>query len=85
MALVLPETAEEADIRNLMQEAEVKCQELDVRIAGGQTRISGAVKSAVAVVTGHGLPFEAGEAGSADSEPEGRRHSGRLLPGRILW
>lgn len=84
MALVLPETVEEADIRSLMQEAREKCQELDVRIAGGQTRISGAVKSAVAVVTGHGLPFEAGKAGWADSEPEGRRHSGVPAPGQDI-
>lgn len=51
IALILPETSEEAQIRELMREAEEKCGELCVEIAGGQTRISTAVKWPVATVT----------------------------------
>ncbi len=51
IALLLPETAEEAELRELMREAEEKCGELFLEIAGGQTRVSAAVKMPVATVT----------------------------------
>lgn len=54
IALILPESVEEADIRSGMRDAEEKCLELSVEIAGGQTRISRAVSAPVAVVSGWG-------------------------------
>lgn len=51
IALLLPETAEEALLKELMREAEEKCGELMIEIAGGQTRVSAAVKCPVATVT----------------------------------
>lgn len=58
LAMLLPEETEESDIKALMSEAEAKCGELKVRIAGGQTRITDAVKAPVVTVTGYGIPFE---------------------------
>lgn len=54
IALLLPETVEEPELKGLMAEAEIKCSELSVAIAGGQTRITGEVVSPVAAVTGFG-------------------------------
>ena len=51
IALLLPETVEEAELRDLMREAEEKCGELSLEIAGGQTRVSAAVTCPVATVT----------------------------------
>lgn len=58
VSLLLPTTAEEADIRRLMAEAEEKCGELNVEIAGGQTRVSAAVREPVATVTCVGFLWE---------------------------
>lgn len=54
LTLFLPEGTEEADIRSLMWEAEQKCRELSMPLAGGQTRITGQAASPLAVVTGYG-------------------------------
>ncbi|MBE5883879.1 MAG: hydrogenase maturation factor [Lachnospiraceae bacterium] len=54
LALLLPETAEEADLRQIMKEAEDACHALSMQIMGGQTRVLGAVKEPVAVITGYG-------------------------------
>lgn len=54
LALILPVTVQESDIKELMAEAEKKCQELAVEIAGGQTRISAAVAAPTAVAAGYG-------------------------------
>lgn len=54
ITLMLPETIEEQDIKQLMKEAEEACHALSMQIAGGQTRVSEAVKSPIAVVTGYG-------------------------------
>ena len=51
IALLLPETAEETELKELMREAEEKCGELFLEIAGGQTRVTAAVKCPVATVT----------------------------------
>ncbi len=59
ICLILPADTEEPLIRALMAEAERKCAELSVGIAGGQTRISGAATAPIAVVTGYGRPFAA--------------------------
>lgn len=58
ITLLLPEETEETYIKAFMSEAEAKCTELKVQIAGGQTRISNAVRMPVASVTGYGVPFE---------------------------
>lgn len=65
IAFLLPEETEEAVIKALMSDAERKCSELNVCIAGGQTRISREVKAPMAVVTGYGIPFEDRIAGKA--------------------
>lgn len=54
IVLLLPETVEEPEIKQLMKEAEEACHTLSMQIAGGQTRVSAAVNSPVAVVTGYG-------------------------------
>lgn len=52
ITLLLPEETAEPEIRMLMEEAGKKCGELSLQIAGGQTRITGAVRQPVATVTG---------------------------------
>lgn len=68
IGLMLPEEIEEVGIRALMEEAEVKCGELDMQIAGGQTCVGSAVDRPVAAVTGYGRPFEAGAGGRQPAE-----------------
>ncbi len=51
IALLLPENTEEAQLKGLMREAEERCAGLGMEIAGGQTRISSAVKCPIATVT----------------------------------
>lgn len=57
IALLLPETLEEPELKALMAEAEEKCGELSMAIAGGQTRVTCEVASPVATVTGFGKGF----------------------------
>ncbi|MCM1026059.1 MAG: AIR synthase-related protein [Roseburia sp.] len=57
IALILPEEAQEEELKGLMRQAGKKCTELGARIAGGQTRVSDAVREPVAAITGYGLPF----------------------------
>ena len=64
IALMLPEETEEQNVRVLMAEAEERCRELNIQIAGGQTCVSRTVKQPTAAVTGYGKPFMAG--GSAE-------------------
>lgn len=54
IALLLPETAEETELKALMAEAVEKCEELSMDIVGGQTRITSDVSSITAVVVGFG-------------------------------
>ena len=64
VTLLLPETTEESELKALMSEAEEKCQELSMDIAGGQTRVTADVSSPIAVVTGFGVGSEdAGDIG----------------------
>ena len=58
ITLLLPEDTEESMLRGLMEEAAGKCRELDMEIAGGQSRITGAAAEPVAVVTGFGKTYE---------------------------
>lgn len=68
IALMLSEESDEPDIKTLMSEAEAKCRELNIQIAGGQTCVSRAVRQPVAAVTGYGRPFEAGSAEKRKSD-----------------
>lgn len=54
LTLLLPENTDEADVRALMKEAEEKCGELSMTIAGGQTRITRGALLPMAAVTGFG-------------------------------
>ena len=54
ITLLLPESAEESALKELMAEAETVCSSLHIQIAGGQTRITAAVVMPYAVVTGIG-------------------------------
>ncbi|MCI9336304.1 MAG: hydrogenase maturation factor [Lachnospiraceae bacterium] len=53
-ALFLPRTMEESGIRELMAQAQEKCEELSIDLAGGQTRITAAVSAPLATVTAYG-------------------------------
>jgi len=75
IGLMLPEETEEFEIKALMEEAEIKCRELNIQIVGGQTDISQAVKHQTAAVTGYGRPFAAG-ADSAGKTGIGERAQG---------
>ena len=54
ISLFLPESVEEQDLKNLMNQAENKCQELHMAIAGGQSCVVKDVLAPVAVVSGYG-------------------------------
>lgn len=54
IVLLLPEEILEPQIKAVMAEAEATCSTLAIEIAGGQTRVSGALRAPVAVVTGYG-------------------------------
>ncbi len=60
IALLLPEDAQEPFLKELMQEAETVCASMKIQIAGGQSRVSKAVKCAVAVVTMYAREPEGG-------------------------
>lgn len=63
VVLLLPETAQEADVRALMAEAEAKCRELNMEIIGGQTRVTKGAVSALAVIAGVGRVWKGASAG----------------------
>jgi len=54
ITLMLPESIEEPQIKELMTEADKACSRYGMEIAGGQTRVSGAVNAPIATVTGYG-------------------------------
>lgn len=54
ISLFLPECAEEQDLKALMSQAESKCTELHMAIAGGQSRVEKNILAPVAVVSGYG-------------------------------
>lgn len=54
IALLLPETLEEAELKALMAEAEEACRNLSISIAGGQTRVLRGILTPMAVITGFG-------------------------------
>ena len=60
LAFMLPENAEEAELKSLMAETEKACSGLNIQIAGGQTCISSAVNQPVLTATGYGKPIADG-------------------------
>ena len=80
VTLLLPRTAQEADVKGLMAQAEAKCKELSMEIAGGQTRVTGGVSLPFGVITGFGRPWghdrEENCPGRKRSEDAGGRDSG---------
>lgn len=55
LALLLPERAEEEEIRKLMQAASAACQDLHILIAGGHTAVSGEIRTPRLAVTALGM------------------------------
>ena len=70
VTLLMPEGTEEADVRGLMEEAEGKCRELSMSIAGGQTRVTACVNRPAAAVTGFGRAWADGP-GETGGQGEG--------------
>ena len=70
VALLLPETVEEPQIRALMVQAQEKCAELHMEIIGGQTRVTAAAAGPLAVGTGYG-PAARGEGAGAGAAAPG--------------
>lgn len=54
LSLLLPESIEEAQIREILQRAEAACSSLSIQLAGGQTRVTKLVNAPAAVVSGYG-------------------------------
>lgn len=54
ITLFLPENMEESELKALMAQAQEKCRQLSMAIAGGQSRVTGEVLTPMAVVTGFG-------------------------------
>ncbi|SFR71833.1 AIR synthase family protein [Anaeromicropila populeti] len=54
LTIILPDGARESDLREMMQEIEEVCAELDIEVLGGHTEISVAVNQPVISVTGVG-------------------------------
>ena len=75
IALLLPEEIEEHQIKALMAEADKACSVFGLQIAGGQTRVSGAVKAPIATVTGYGELIE--NVDSRDSVPSKESMAGK--------
>ena len=55
VTLLLPEETEEVVLKELMRQAEEACEESDLQIAGGQTRVTASVNRPFAVITGYGI------------------------------
>lgn len=59
ISLLLPESMEETELKELMKEAQQTCESLNMVIAGGQTNVSADVSKAHVSVTGIGRANEA--------------------------
>lgn len=55
IGLLLPESAEEAKVRTLMQQAESACAGLKMQIAGGHSAVSSGVSRPLAAITAYGM------------------------------
>lgn len=81
VTLLLPEETEEAYIRILMAEAQKKCRELGMEIAGGQTRVLSELRTAVGVITGMGRVWAGGDCEGRDGQ-DGECASGKHGQGK---
>ena len=54
LALLLPESMEESELRAQMSQAEETCSGLNIQLSGGSTKVSNVVNCSVATVTGIG-------------------------------
>lgn len=54
LTVLLPESVEEADIRNMMEEVENACHQLNIQVMGGHTEVTRAVNQPLISVTGVG-------------------------------
>lgn len=54
LTVLLPESIEEADIRNMMEEVEKTCSKLNIQVMGGHTEVTRAVNQPLISVTGVG-------------------------------
>ena len=52
LTVLLPESVEEADIRNMMEEVENACHQLNIQVMGGHTEVTRAVNQPLISVTG---------------------------------
>lgn len=66
LTLLLPETAEEALLRQLMEAAEETGRRMGMQIAGGHTAVSRHVDCPLACVTIYGTPMEGPEANASE-------------------
>lgn len=55
ITLLLPESIEESWLKTLMAEADEKCSELSMAVAGGQSRVMSELSAPVAMITGFGV------------------------------
>jgi hydrogenase maturation factor len=69
LTLLLPQETEEPKIRELMRQAENACEALGAQIAGGQTRVTGAVTVPTAVVTGYAKAPKGADHGAHAAAP----------------
>lgn len=84
ISLILPESAEESEIKEIMAAAERQCALLSAEIAGGQTKISSAVIRPVAVVTGYGKAFCSETVEKKAGEEKDPWYSGKAVPGEDI-
>lgn len=75
LSLTLPQEAEEAVLKELMEQAEECCRELDIQIAGGHTEVSGAVNWPVVTATAIGRPVK--REGRYEEHKENKEHKER--------
>lgn len=54
LTILLPQSAEEADLKSLMKEMGAACESLNIEIIGGHTEVTGVVNQPVVTVTGVG-------------------------------
>lgn len=54
LTIILPDGARESDLREMMQEIEQACSELNMEVIGGHTEVSAAVRQPIVTVTGVG-------------------------------
>jgi hydrogenase maturation factor len=54
LTIILPDGARESDLREMMQEIERACFELNMEVIGGHTEVSAAVRQPIITVTGVG-------------------------------